>query len=212
MLKKSLLMLVLAGTVTSAAATFAFQFDKTMQVPLNPTTGNAGLASNTEPTVTVLRVRLTDTEKQALAARPTISESSTTFTAAKLPAGVNLGMNGTPVLDQGRHGSCVTFATTAAIDAILGKGDYISQLCNLELGTHLEKYGYTFSGWDGSYGPVVLDQLMHFGLVNKKNEQISSCAGVIAYPKNDGNDVGNEMTLAEFKRMSENLTNVLYWK
>lgn len=210
MFKKSLLMLVLAGSFVSSAETIAFQFDKPIQVPLNPSAENAGLASGSEPTVTVLRVRLTDTEKQALAARPATAAAS--LTAAKLPASVNLGMNGTPVLDQGRHGSCVTFATTAALDAVLGKGDYISQLCNLELGTHLEKYGYTFSGWDGSYGPVVLDQLMHFGMVSKKNEQISSCAGVIAYPKNNANDVGNEMTLAEFKTKSEDLTNVLYWQ
>jgi C1A family cysteine protease len=42
-----------------------------------------------------------------------------------LPSSVNLGMNNVPVLDQGRHGTCATFATTAAVDAALGQGDYV---------------------------------------------------------------------------------------
>lgn len=42
---------------------------------------------------------------------------------------VELGMNSVPVLDQGSYGTCVTFATTAAMDAVLGLGDYISQQC-----------------------------------------------------------------------------------
>ena len=67
-----------------------------------------------------------------------------------LPKRILLGMNNVPVLDQGSHGTCVTFAITAAIDAALSKGDYISQLCQLELGTYLEPMGYSVSGWDGS--------------------------------------------------------------
>jgi hypothetical protein len=38
-----------------------------------------------------------------------------------------------PVLDQGQYGTCVTFSTTAALDAVLGIGDGISQQCTLEL-------------------------------------------------------------------------------
>ena len=70
-----------------------------------------------------------------------------------LSSSIDLGMNNVPVLDQGSHGTCVTFATTAAVDAVLGKGDYVSQLCNLELGATLEQFGYYPSGWDGSFGP-----------------------------------------------------------
>ncbi len=51
----------------------------------------------------------------------------TRFAAANRPPSgypekVELGMNGVPVLNQGMHGTCVTFAVTAAVDAALGKG------------------------------------------------------------------------------------------
>ena len=53
----------------------------------------------------------------------------------------NIGMNNVPVLDQGRHGSCATFAATGALDAALtkpsGELGYISQLCNLDLGNYV---------------------------------------------------------------------------
>ena len=42
---------------------------------------------------------------------------------------VQLDMGNVPVLDQGGYGSCVTFANTAALDAALNQGDYISQVC-----------------------------------------------------------------------------------
>src|SRR5262245_38948069 len=37
-------------------------------------------------------------------------------TANLLPANIELGMENVPVLDQGNHGTCVTFAVTATID------------------------------------------------------------------------------------------------
>ncbi len=43
----------------------------------------------------------------------------------------DLTMNNVPVLDQGQHGTCVTFATTAALDALLEQGDFIDQQCTL---------------------------------------------------------------------------------
>src|SRR3989338_2283243 len=68
-----------------------------------------------------------------LAQYPKNSINSASF-SSELPSKVKVGMQLTHVLDQGYHGSCVTFAVTAALDAALGAGDYISQLCNLELG------------------------------------------------------------------------------
>jgi hypothetical protein len=85
-----------------------------------------------------------------------------------LPAKVFIGMNGVPVLDQGKYGTCVTFAITAAIDAILGKGDYISQLCNLKLGEYFSSKAIMLgSGWWGASGETVLSQLNAFGFINK---------------------------------------------
>ena len=78
---------------------------------------------------------------------------------------VDLGMETVPVLNQGIHGSCVTFSITAAIDAIVKKGDYVSQLCSLQLGRHLQNYGYISSGWEGGLGAVVLSQFETFGFI-----------------------------------------------
>ena len=99
-------------------------------------------------------------------------------------------MNGVPVLNQGRHGSCVTFAVTAAMDAVIGHGDYISQLCSLELGKSLEYNGYLPSGWDGSLGPIVLNQFSRFGVVSKNDQASKSCADVKEYPLADGKKHG----------------------
>jgi hypothetical protein len=126
-------------------------------------------------------------------------------TPKSLPTQVNLGMHGVPVLNQGVHNSCVTFANTAAIDALLGKGDYISQLCHLNLGRYLKLKGYYPSGWDGSVGPVVLDQIFRFGIVNTTKQKQHSCGGVMEYPTNNLEGIGNPMTLEEFNALSENL-------
>ena len=209
MFKKSLLAASMMGAIIGGKA-FAFEFVQPVQTPVIVTKSQPGLAAGkSTKQVTIMRVTLSDTEKQALAHRA--SFKGTSLTTSTLPASIQLGMNGVPVLDQGRHGSCVTFATSAAVDAVLGKGDYMSQLCNLELGTHLEKYGYTFSGWDGSYGPTVLNQITTFGIVSKATEKEKSCANVSEYPLNDESNKGNELSLTEFKSISENLTNKMYW-
>jgi hypothetical protein len=129
-----------------------------------------------------------------------------------LPASVNRGMNGVPVLNQGQHGSCVTFAITAAIDAVLGKGDYISQLCHLEVGSYLESRSFYPSGWDGSIGPYVLNQIMEFGIINKENQKVKSCAGLTEYPSNNMNDSGQPMSLEEFKTSAEDISTTISWQ
>ncbi len=131
--------------------------------------------------------------------------------AASLPSSIDLGMNGIPVLDQGKHGTCVTFANTAAIDALLGKGDYISQLCQLELGSYLEKRGYYASGWEGSFGPWILNQMLQFGIINKDNQVIHACSGVTEYPVNLRAYTGNAMSLNDYKAMSEDISDRIYW-
>lgn len=128
-----------------------------------------------------------------------------------LPDKVDLGMNGVPVLDQGAHGTCVTFAVTAAIDAVLGEGDHISQLCSLELGKYLEKKGTYLSGWEGAFSPWVLDQLLRFGVISKEDQKAKSCAGVTEYPLLEENNQGNPMSLGEYSsKMTHGLWGALY--
>jgi hypothetical protein len=120
----------------------------------------------------------------------------------KFPAKVQLGMNGVPVLNQGNHGSCAMFAITAGIDAVLNKGDYISQLCQLQVGNYLAADGYTPSGWDGTIGRFVLSQLETTGIVSKQQQATQGCGGLTEYPTN-GEDPESAMTLNEYHQISE---------
>lgn len=102
----------------------------------------------------------------------------------------NLGMNKTPVLNQGSHGTCVTFAATAALDAILGHGDYISQQCTLEMLVGLGK-----NYWDGAFYPSqIIDPLQENGVVSK-----SGCPR--RYPSSS-----RELDLEEYKTLVGKLT------
>lgn len=81
----------------------------------------------------------------------------------KSKSAVDLTMNDVPVLDQGAYGTCVTFASTAVLDALLNKGDFVDQQCslahNLFLGNDL---------WDGAYyASEVIDPLKKHGVVQK---------------------------------------------
>jgi hypothetical protein len=115
---------------------------------------------------------------------------------------VQLGMNHVPVFEQGEHGSCAMFATTAAVDAALGKGDYISQLCQLQLGRHLERLGYMPSGWDGSNTPLVLNQLRAFGFVTTAEQRETGCGDYTEYPTHEATPE-SEMSLSAFHEISE---------
>ena len=118
-----------------------------------------------------------------------------------------------PVLNQGMHGSCVTFATTAAIDASIGDGDYVSQLCSLQLGNYLERYGYGVSGWDGSWARFVLSQIESFGFVSKEYEASTGCGGLTEYPTYDEDTPGTYTSLEEYSQASEALrTYGIMWR
>lgn len=110
------------------------------------------------------------------------------------------------VLNQGQHGSCVTFAITGALDALIGKGDYVSQLCSLELGEYLEKRAYHYSGWDGSFGPLVLNQFMLNGIVSMEKQKTMGCAGFKTYPVFNPGNTGKAMSLDEYHGISEQIT------
>lgn len=132
--------------------------------------------------------------------------------AEELPPKIDLGMEGTPVLDQGAHGSCVTFATTAAVNATLGTGDYVSQLCSLELGASLAiNDEIPYSGWNGSFGDMVLQQLMDYGVVSKNHQKYHGCAGVNEYPIDNEEDEGHPMDKSDYTKVSVPIHNVVQW-
>ena len=166
-----------------------------------------GLAKPTS--VTLLKVELSNHAKQTLSSRLANMQHrpNTLLTTEKsngLPSHVQLGMNDVPVFDQGQHGSCATFANTAAVDAALNRGDYISQLCQLQLGQHLEHFGHNPSGWNGSIGPVVLSQMQAFGIVSKAVQKQNGCGGLTDYPAHN-KAPQTEMSLAEYHQLSEPL-------
>lgn len=169
-------------------------------------------ARGAEKEISLLTIKLTDQAQAAISARASaiFNQQDTLKTKAGFPTKVKLSMSNVPVLDQGQFGSCVTFAVTAAIDAALKKGDYISQLCALQLGNYFELHGYTPSGWNGTDGGLVLSHLRDFGVVSKTKEA-QGCGGLTSYP--DRGDVPtSSMSLEEYAAQSEPLNpNKIGW-
>lgn len=157
----------------------------TIDVELN-NPGNYALksaSSANKKTIKILKLNLSNKIKKSLLSRAN-PKTSLIEHQASTPQSKQLGMNNTPVLDQGPYGTCVTFAATAVVDSLIGQGDYISQLCQLELGTYLESTsnGTYPSGWDGSYGDIVLGQMSTYGIISKKNQYTQGCDGLRYYP------------------------------
>ena len=167
-------------------------------------------------TVTLLDVQLSERawDKLTQNAEKTIQQAPLLADPPHHPKAANsiqLGMNNVPVMNQGHHGTCATFAVTAAIDAALGAGDYISQVCSLQLGQHLERLGYNPSGWDGSLNPLVLDQMRAFGFVNKTTQHEVGCGGFTEYPTT-GETPKEDLSLADHYEISEPLLeNSIAW-
>jgi len=135
---------------------------------------------------------------------------TSSVTSAKSKS-VQLGMNHVPVLDQGRHGTCVTFAITATIDAALDKGNYISQLCLLQLGQNLENQGLGRSGWTGLWGNVELERIDKFGIISLKNQHQNGCGGLNDYPYYT--TPNTEMSAEEYESLSQHLSGKRFtWK
>src|SRR4029078_10172789 len=127
-------------------------------------------------------------------------------------------MENVPVLHQGDQGTCVTFAVTGAIDALLKKGDYISQLCNLSLGAYLESIDEEEeypSGWEGSDGETVLGQIQKYGIMTIDTQKSQGCGSerkTFTYPIHLDGDKGAPMTPADFARFAEPMNHQIYWK
>ena len=160
--------------------------------------------------ISLLKIELSDTARQKIEKRAENVLTPSVTASASTVKQTQLGMNNVPVLDQGGFGSCVTFASTAAVDAVLGKGDYISQLCLLQLGRYLEKLAYMPSGWDGSLGSIVLNQMTMFGFINKNKQTSNGCGGLTNYPA--GGNIGTEMSPEDYHQLSERMDdNIVAW-
>ncbi len=136
--------------------------------------GSATSPTSTTKTVYLQKLALSDSMKASIAKRLADNEKpKVSFDADQASnKSKQLSMNDVPVLNQGQHGTCATFATTAAVDAFLAKDprDYISQMCNLELGEYLhEQDDHYMSGWDGSFASVVLKQMSDYGIISKSS-------------------------------------------
>lgn len=201
---------------TTVLASFLIAMNaQAFEIGKKPTTAYATITTATlaahqgaRKSVTLMSIKLSDQEMKNISDRIRYSSLTVPSTSdAKLPSKIDIGMGTVPVLNQGKHGSCATFANTAALAAHLHlRGDYISQLCHLELGNYLEKNGYIQAGWEGSTGPIVLSQLERFGYVSKDKEKAGVCAGVTQYPDDDENNIGKPMSLEAYKAVSENPT------
>lgn len=117
--------------------------------------------------------------------------------ADDMPSAIRVGMNGESVLDQGQWGTCATFSSSGAINAMLSlSGDSeASQLCNLAVGKTLQNG--TNGGWNGSFGYLVLGQISQYGFVNKQYQHAHGCGGLKKYPA-DSDNSGSAMPLAKF--------------
>ena len=129
----------------------------------------------------------------------------------KMPTDKYVGMHGLPVLDQGMHGSCATFAATEGVDTVfpLQTGQTVSQLCNLELGKTLNQV--QGGGWDGSFGYLVLGQVQDHGFLTMDYQTKSGCGGLTEYPANSFN-TGDAMPTDTFEKDSRKNFTSADWK
>ena len=144
--------------------------------------------SDTNTTITLLKIELSEHAQRAISQRvdQALQSNQSAVMYSNAPASASqqkqLGMNNVPVLNQGQFGTCTTFAVTAAMDAFLGKGDYISQLCSLQLGNNLAKTTNQLSGWNGAFAQTVFAQFKTFGIFSQANQKKYGCGGLTTYP------------------------------
>lgn len=176
--------------------------EQTIKIPQ----GHLSVAKPEKQTVKLIKMELSKNAIDILHKRV-----NATFKKSNLTVSTNgknkaaLGMNNVPVFNQGIHASCVTFSITAAIDAALNKGDYVSQVCQLQLGSYLEKNGYSKSGWDGFNGRLSLSRMEDYGIVSKEKQRTIGCGGLTEYPMAVMPNPDSAMTLEEFHQVSEPL-------
>ena len=66
------------------------------------------------------------------------------------------------------------------------------------------------SGWDGSLGSIVLNQMTMFGFINKNKQTSNGCGGLTNYPA--GGNIGTEMSPEDYHQLSERMDdNIVAW-
>ncbi len=221
-------LLVSSGVVSASPVNIAGSIPA--QVQLNGPSSNTRAANAMDVSTSFKAISLEKVELSpaasaflANAANPAANAlpRAAALNAAAVPPSASLGMNNVPVLDQGQHGTCVTFADSGALDAAHGNVDYVSQLCNLELGSYLEaegaKKGVEYpSGWDGSMNEIVLGQIQKYGIITTNYQKQYGCGNktkvLKEYPGNDQNNTGVPMSDADFTSHSEQIMKDIYWK
>lgn len=195
---------IVAIAITMPASAMSI-VESPIMVDVPITSGNAKLAGQQYKQVGLMNVKLTPEELKRFTTFPRMSQPDF-LGKNQYPSHINLGMNGVPVLDQGRHGSCVTFAITGALDALLGKGDYVSQLCLLELGEYLAAHSYQSSGWHGAIGPGIMARLMDNGYVTKEDQRQGACGRITEYPLKDKENTGVPLPLEDYNKVSHSIS------
>lgn len=199
----------IVGTMTKSV-----KIPSTVAAPQSNTKNALKAAKPKTEEISLLKIQLSNLAKQNLNRRvnnaQAVNQTLSLAVTSKYPASKSVDMDNFDVLNQGVHGSCVTFANTAAINAALNKNDYVSQLCSLQLGNHLEQHGYNASGWDGTWGRAVLSQIDAFGVVSKAQEAAHGCGGLTAYPVRDERPT-TSMSVEDYHQISENISSSVLW-
>ena len=203
---KLLSCIVISLIFSSVSMAGAVKVVGTVDLPIAPTNNFSKIKANQAETkhIQLLKIELSEKAKATLVKKAVTSSTQSNLFSVNSSKKIELGMGTVPVLDQGNYGSCATFANTAAVDAAINKGDYVSQLCQLQLGRSLEENGYNPSGWEGSLGGIVLNQMMSFGIVNKSQQRAVGCGGLKDYPY-WVTTIGREMSLEEYHAISESM-------
>ncbi|MDR3501512.1 MAG: hypothetical protein P4L79_02920 [Legionella sp.] len=112
-----------------------------------------------------------ETHKIVQARLKSLQHSSMLSANDNLAAAKQLGMNNVPVLNQGNTYFDAAYASTAAIDALLGRGDFISQLCLIQLGNYMDPankgFGFTLHH--------SLSRLENYGYIMKVHQKGAGC-------------------------------------
>lgn len=178
------------GTALSASVTaepFEVVGSKPVAIPSNEASG-ARSAHPKKHIVYLQKMKLSEDAQRIMSQRAKQAWNNPSpyqYARAAVASSVTPNMNGVPVLDQGEHGSCVTFAVTGAINAILpglskAHPDYVSQLCSLAFGNYLattiKDPKVPYGGWDGTYADAVLYQLTKYGYIPNSYQKAYGCA------------------------------------
>ncbi|CAM4487668.1 MAG: hypothetical protein LEGION0403_FIIPPAGN_00388 [Legionella sp.] len=133
-------------------------------------------SSNTFATTPVAQTALKypatkETHTLVQARLKSLQHSNPLSTQDSLAATKQLGMNNVPVLNQGNNHFDSEYASTAAIDALLGQGDYISQLCFIKLSNYMNPAdkGLGFTLYNS------LSRLENYGYIRKVHQKSAGC-------------------------------------